>query len=98
MGSEKEYLELETCNPEAEHERPVLAPAPRLADLSHKKIGLFWNGKLNGDSLLDAIGRLLREKFSGLEVTRYNLNINAGPANLKKMAEECDGVVAATGD
>ncbi|MFH1652372.1 MAG: hypothetical protein ABID87_09790 [Chloroflexota bacterium] len=98
MGREQEYLELEAYNPEAEYERPVLVPAPRLSDLNHKKIGLFWNGKLNGDRLLDAVGRLLRAKFTGLEVSRYNLNINAGDANLKRMAQECDGVVAATGD
>ena len=93
-----EYIELEVFNPEAEYDKPVLRLAPRLTDLNNKKIGLFWNGKPNGDKLLDAVGQLLQQQFDNLEVIKFNLMISVGAENVKLMAEECDGVVAAIGD
>ncbi|MFH1651863.1 MAG: hypothetical protein ABID87_07190, partial [Chloroflexota bacterium] len=90
--------ELEVLNPEAEYEKPVHGAAPRLKDLDGKKIGLFWNGKLNGDKLLQAVGSLLRERVPSVELVRYNLTISVGADNVKRMAEECDGIIAAIGD
>jgi len=93
-----DYIEWEVFNPEAEYDKPVLKLAPRLTDLNNKKIGLFWNGKPNGDKLLDAVGQLLQQQFDNLELIKFNLMISVGAENVKLMAEECDGVVAAIGD
>jgi hypothetical protein len=88
----------QVLNPEAEYETVGQTIAPRLHELDRKKIGLFWNGKPSGDVLLESIGKLLTQRFAGLELIRFNLGINAGTENIQKMAAACDGVIAATGD
>ena len=93
-----DYIEWEVFNPEAEYDKPVQELAPRLTSLANKKMGLFGNGKPNADKLLDAIGELLQKRFANLEVIKYYLKIGAGAENIRKMAEECDGVIAAISD
>lgn len=93
-----DYIEWEVLNPEAEYDKPVQELAPRLTDLDNKKIGLFGNGKPNADKLLDALGELLQKRYPNLAVIKYPLWIGAGDENIRRMAEECDGVIAAVGD
>ena len=88
----------DVLNPEAEYELLVQTTAPRLADLHRKTIGLFWNGKPNGDILLDAIGKLLKQRFENIELIKFDLYIGVGPENIRQMAERCDGVVTGIGD
>lgn len=88
----------EVLNPEAAYEIPVQNTASRLSDFHRKKIGLFWNGKPNGDVLLNAVGKMLKQRFKTIEIVYYNLCIGAGPENIKQMAGNCDGVIAAIGD
>lgn len=92
------HFQWEVLNPEAEYEISAQQIAPRLKDLNRKNIGLFWNGKPDGDVLLDAIGKLLEQRFKTIELNKFNLGIGAGPENVKQMAEKCDGVIAAIGD
>ena len=96
--AEKGNVEWEVLNPVAEYETPILALSPRLADLDEKKVGLFWNGKPNGDLLLEAIGKLLERRFKNIKTIRFNLSISVGPENRRRMAEQCDAVIAAIGD
>lgn len=94
----KGSVEWEVLNPVAEYETPILALSPRLEDLNEKRVGLFWNGKPNGDLLLEAIGKLLERRFKNMKTTRYDLSVSVGPENRRRMAEQCDAVIAAIGD
>src|SRR5208337_4345769 len=45
---------LEVLNPRGEvAPKPILAPCPRIPDLSGKKIGVYWNSKAGGDHFWD---------------------------------------------
>jgi hypothetical protein len=96
--TQNDNLEWEVLNPLAEYERAVFALSPRLADLNGKTVGLFWNGKPNGNVLLEAIGKLLEERFKNIKLIKFWLHISVGPENQKQMAEQCDAVIAAQGD
>ena len=96
--AEKGSVEWEVLNPMAEYETPILALSPRLANLNEKMVGLFWNGKPNGDLLLEAVGKLLEKRFKNLKTIKFNLSISVGPENRRQMAEQCDAVIAAVGD
>ncbi len=96
--AERGHVEWEVLNPVAEYETPILALSPRLTDLNEKTIGLFWNGKPNGDLLLEAIARLLERRFKHIKTIRFNLSISVGPEKRRQMAEQCDAVIAAIGD
>ena len=91
-------VEWEVLNPEAEYEISVEKIASRISDFNGKKVGLFWNGKPNGDVLLNAVGNLLKQRFQAIELVNFNLCIGAGPENIKHMAETCDGIITAMGD
>jgi hypothetical protein len=88
----------EVLNPESEYETSEQTIAPRLPGLQGKKIGLFWNGKPNGDILLNAIEKALEERLKVTDFHRFNLCIGVGPENIKRMAQQCDGVISALGD
>ena len=88
----------EVLNPEAEYELSIQKIAPRLSDFHRIKIGLFWNSKPNGDVLLNAIGKMLKQRFKTIELVNYNLCIGVGPENIELMAKNCDGIIAAMGD
>ncbi len=96
--AEKNDVEWEVLNPLAEYETPILALSQRLADLDEKKVGLFWNGKPNGDLLLEAIAKQLERRFKHMKRIKYDLSISVGPEKRRQMAEQCDAVVAAIGD
>ena len=101
MGRQNKQIrnvEWEVLNPEAEYEVSVQKIAPRISNFHRGKIGLFWNSKPNGDVLLNAIGKLLKQRFKTIELVNYNLCIGVGPANIKQMAENCDGIISAMGD
>jgi hypothetical protein len=95
---ENDNIEWEVWNPLAEYETAVLVQSPRLTDLNGKTVGLFWNGKPNGDIFLEAIGKLLEDRFKDIKLIRFWLYISVGPENQKRMAEQCDAVIAAQGD
>ncbi len=99
---------LEIVNPvaEAEAEQPLadrFAPARRPATLVGETIGLFWNGKPQGDVGLDRVREQFARSFQGarfLDVfgEKGGLNRYATPGQLDQMASECAAVVAATAD
>jgi hypothetical protein len=60
----KETVELELLNPRGEIEPPpVFSPAPRVADLAGKKIGLYSNGKPGMDNFYTVLEELLKKKY-----------------------------------
>lgn len=83
-----------------------LNPAPRLAGVSGKKIGLLWNGKKNGDLVLERIAQLLGDRFQDVQFVKLksgaDLPWGAYPheetvAEIAKTAA-CDAVIGTMGD
>ncbi len=92
---------LRVLNPVVSRKFRPVPPAGRLADLSNRKIGLYWNYKKNGDVALKRVKELLSERYEGM---RFEW-LETGPVN--EATEEwfenvrqrkIEGVVAATGD
>jgi hypothetical protein len=53
------------------------APAPPLADLNGKRIGLVWTVFTNGDVLLEAFRELLGKRYPGLSFVNMAPGRNA---------------------
>ena len=77
----------------------------RVPDLNGKTIGLFWNGKPNGDTFLDEVGNELKARFTLSRIvklwevrpetrTQYGNSMD----NLKSMAQNADLIIGASGD
>ena len=78
-------------------------PAPRVADLSGKRIGLYWNMKAGGDVALDRTAELLRQRFPGTTFTHHKGSVgwvmrHATADDVRKVARECDAVVGTTAE
>lgn len=85
---------------------PFLKPAPRIADLNGKRIGLLWNFKKHGDLVLKRIAEALGERFKSLEFIKLpsgaKLPWGAYPDE-KTIAEiaknqGCDAIIGTIGD
>ena len=60
----EETVELKLLNPRGEIEPPpTFVPAPRVADLAGKKIGLYSNGKQGMDNFYAVLEELLKKKY-----------------------------------
>ncbi len=83
---------------------PVRAISPRLSDLAGKKIGLYANSKIAALPILAVVEEQLKERFSGLQFTRFERIPNVSVAeteNWNKFQEwvkGVDAVVLAHGD
>lgn len=94
---------LEVVNPVA---RPVVSsikPAPRLTDLSGKRVGLHWNIKSGGDAALDHTAALLSERFRGVTFEHFHGSIGASMRHATKddadhIARAVHAVVGTTSD
>lgn len=91
-------VEWKVLNPTAEYETVRYQRAPRLTTLSRKRVGLYWNGKVDGDKLLSALGGLLLEQSRDIQLIKFDLDHPLGPENIKRVAEGSDAVIGATGD
>lgn len=72
----------EIVSPEGEEPRGAFdsgkfAPAPPLADLNGKKIGLIWTVFTNGNVLLEAFAELLARRYPGLSFVNIAPGRNA---------------------
>lgn len=95
---EANSIEWEVLNPVADYEMIKYNFASRLPDLNGKTIGLFWNGKPGGDTLLDIIRESLKKQYQNANFIPFHLHISVGADNIRKMAEQCNAVIAGTGD
>ena len=89
---------------------PTSTPAPAgdfslttrsVRDLQGKTVGLLNNTKYKSDTLLDALGGLLRDQYGVAELVREAKPHFARPVpddQAKKLATRCDVVIAACGD
>jgi hypothetical protein len=100
MGKETVELILPTPRGEIGAKR-FYAPAPRLANLSGKRIALVHNKKAGADTFLDAVEGLLKEKYSGITFLRqYTTEINLArePAFYDEVARSSDAFIFGSGD
>lgn len=66
--------------------RPI-PPAPRVKDLNHRKIGLYWNHKARGDVALKRVAQLLSQRYEGLTFEWFET-----PVSVEATAEWFDQV------
>jgi len=96
-GKSKESLRV--LNPRGEIEAvPTIGVSPRVAELEGKRIGLYWNGKPDGDYFWDVVEGLLREKFPTAAISRYNGPGDLGVTLADKIAKEVDTLMYGVGD
>jgi len=96
-------MRLEVLNPQAQTIEQTVKAAHRPADLKGKRIGLYWNLKAGGDHALTRAAALVSERFPGVAFTRYwgevgSLFRMATPADVERIAAECDAVIGTTSD
>jgi hypothetical protein len=98
MG-EKPSGALRVLNPRGERQAvPARGVSPRLASLEGKRIGIYWNGKPDGDYFWDTIEGLLKNKFPTATILRYNGPGDLGEALAAKMSKEVDTFLYGVGD
>ena len=100
--------EWELINPTGEIEKVAVEPAKRITALEGKTIALRWNGKNNGNVVLDRVAELLSQRYPSVKVvktyTDSSLNTISGtPANSERIAKAVasvkpDLVIASQGD
>lgn len=75
--------------------------APRLRDLSNKRIGLIDDSKPNAKEFIEEVAAQLDKRF-GVQSIKYHRKPSASkpaiPAMIKEMADECDYVIVGVGD
>ncbi len=92
-------VSLRVLNPRGEITYPpISAPAARIADLTDKKIAIYWNGKAGGDNLWSNIEQLLRQKLPKSDVLRYQGPFDLGDAQAAEIAKEADAFFYGVGD
>ena len=85
---------------------PAVAPAPRPADLSGKRIGFLWDYVFRGDEIFPVLERTLTEACKDIEIVGYDAfgstfggneheTLAALPQRLKDL--EIDAVVSGVG-
>lgn len=78
--------------------------ADRVPDLDGKTIGLFWNGKPNGDIFLDEVGNELKARFTVSRIVKLwevkpdTRTFGNSMDNLKSMAQNADVIIGASAD
>ena len=84
--------------------QPIIADftgAPRLRDLTNKRVGIIDDSKVNAREFLHTVTELLDERF-GVTGVKYHRKPSASkpadPAVISEMAEECDYVLVGIGD
>ncbi len=93
----KENVSLTCLNPQGvvEPAAPMGLIAPRVSDLSGKKIGVFWDGKKGGDNFCIAVEELLQERYPTAKIMRLAWgDIEAA----EKAKKEVDTFIFGVGD
>jgi hypothetical protein len=96
----------EVLNPWAEADSiPQKGLAPRISNLSGKKIGLLYNYKRASRPILGEIQEAIKQRFSGVEFSWYSnlrpgTSIIASPSKseFEEWVKSMDAVIGAVGD
>ena len=88
--------------------RPVNEPdtaestyAPRVADLSGKRVGLLDNSKHNANKMLDAVAAILDQQYGFSTIVRHrkpSASKPVAPEVIESLGEACDLVIVGVGD
>ncbi len=92
--------DLSVLSPLADVKREKFELAPRLDGFNGKTIGLWANGKAGADIVLRENAELLKQRYSGIKF-KYFLEPRPRESTkemAKKIAGECDAVIASTSD
>jgi hypothetical protein len=96
---EASKMTLKVLNPRGERESSVMKGiSPRLSSLDEARIGVYWNGKPDGDYFWDTIDDLLKKKYPKCTVIRYNGPGDLGEHFAKQIADEVDTFFYGVGD
>lgn len=79
---------------------PPFTPAPRLADLRNKRLGILDNSKENARELLEEVVALLQQHYGVAQVHYYRKPSASKPAAaevIAELAQCCDYAVTAAG-
>jgi len=74
--------------------------APRLSDLTYKRLGLIDDSKENAQELLEEITAVLRQRFGIAHVVYHrkpSASKPAAPEVIQELAQTCDYVIVAIG-
>lgn len=86
--------------PARKQQSAELAPR-RASSLAGLRVGLLSNTKLNADSILQAIGALLLERYAIESLVHHRkptFSLPVPAAKAEEMAAQCDVVIAGVGD
>jgi hypothetical protein len=90
---------LRVLNPRGERDPiPARGISPRVPELEGKRIGLYWNGKPDGDYFWDTIEGLLKKRYPTATILRYNGPGDLGDTFATKMVKEVDTFLYGVGD
>jgi hypothetical protein len=88
-------MTMEILDPVVHAEVEAVTPAPRLATLDGKVVGLFTNNKTNATNILDMVGELLGELYDIKSFVRQSFSIGGNDIH---EAMPCDVALLAIGD
>ena len=84
-------------NPVADVDIENLGGASRLDDYSGKRIGLWWNGKPNGDIFLNELAHQLESRYQGMTMVRM-WEIDPGTTSAYGVSKDQLDVIANSAD
>jgi hypothetical protein len=98
-GGLMDNITLKVLDPRGEIETaPLTRAVPRLTELDRKKIGLYWNGKPDGDFFWNRIEELLKEKQPDTEIVRLNGPGDLGADFAESVSSRVDTLMYGVGD
>ena len=71
MAEAQQVMDWELLVPEGAVIKEPLKLAPRFTSLEGKTIGLRWNGKPNGEILLNKVADLVKEKVPSVKIVKF---------------------------
>jgi hypothetical protein len=93
-ASQPQYDVVWPKSPQGVQARPL---APRLADLTGKRIGFLWDYMFRGDELFPVIERELRARFPGVEFVGHDAFGNVHGPEEHQVVGAIPSVIAARG-
>lgn len=97
IATKQEYA---LVDPTTQPQVPDFMYAPRLSDLTNKRVGFIDDSKENALELLEEIEAVLRQRF-GVASVEYHRKPSASkpaePAAIENLASTCDYVIVAIG-
>ena len=95
--------QLEILNPVAATAKRSATAADRPKTLDGKRVGLFWNNKVGGNTALRAAAEALGKRHRTLTFKEYQGSVGSSnrymtPQDLALISSECDVVIGSTAD